>query len=300
MKLSNLQHFMVCVAIWSTTWIAITFQVDTVAVEVSVSWRFGLAAAVLVLFCRARGIPLRTTLAAQRELFAMGSLMFCLGYLFVYRAETYLVSGLVALGYSASPLVNMLASRLAFGTHMSARVAIGGALGLAGIACVFWPELARMEADDRVLLGAACTAAGVLASSAGNVFSSRARRKGLNVWQTMTWAMAWGAALSAVVAIARGESLALAPSASYVFALLYLALPGSILSFASYLTLIESIGAARAGYIGVIVPIVALVISSLFEHFQWHPLAYVGVTIAVCGNIVILRRPKAIAVAGAR
>ena len=300
MKLSNLQHFMVCVAIWSTTWIAITFQVDSVAPEVAVSWRFGIAALALLLVCRVRGIALRTTAAAQRELFAMGSLMFCLGYLLIYRAETYLVSGLVALGYSASPLVNMLASRLALGTPMNGRVALGGALGLAGIACVFWPELARIEADNRVLLGAAFTAGGVLASSAGNVFASRARRNGLNVWQIMTWAMAWGAALSAATALARGESLALVSGASYLLALLYLALPGSILSFASYLTLIENIGAARAGYTGVIVPIVALVISSLFEQFRWHPLAYLGVAVAVCGNIVILGQPKAIAAAAAR
>jgi drug/metabolite transporter (DMT)-like permease len=282
------------VAIWSTTWIAITFQVDAVAPEVSVCWRFGIAAGVLLVFCRARGIPLRTTLPAQRELFAMGSMMFCLGYLFIYRAETYLVSGLVALGYSASPLVNMAVSRLAFGTPMSGRVAAGGALGLAGIACVFWPELAHIEADYRILPGVAFTAAGVFASSVGNVFSSRAQRKGLNVWQTMTWAMAWGSVLSAVVAIARGESLVLMPSASYLLALFYLALPGSILSFASYLTLIERIGAARAGYTGVIVPIVALLISSLFERFEWHPLAYLGVAIAILGNVVILRLSKSV------
>jgi drug/metabolite transporter (DMT)-like permease len=300
MRLSNLQHFAVCVAIWSTTWIAITFQVAHVAPEVSVAWRFGIASAVLVIYCRWRGYPLRTTWIAQRELFAMGSLMFCLGYLFIYRAETYLVSGLVALGYSASPLINMLASRLAFGTAIGARVTLGGVMGLTGIACVFWPELARIEADNGVLYGAAFTAAGVLASSAGNVFSSRAQRNGLNVWQTMTWAMAWGAALSAAVAIIGGESLALEPGTAYLLALVYLALPGSILSFASYLTLIETIGAARAGYVGVIVPIVALVISSFFEHFHWHPLAYAGVAIAICGNVVILRQAKPVVAAATR
>jgi drug/metabolite transporter (DMT)-like permease len=295
MRLSNLQHFAICTVIWSTTWIAITYQVEHIAPEVSVAWRFGIASIVLMVYCRWRGHPLRTTWIVQRELFAMGILMFCLGYLFIYRAETYLVSGLVALGYSASPLINMLASRLAFGTAMGGRVSIGGIMGLTGIAFVFWPELARIEADNRVLFGATFTAAGVLASSAGNVFSSRAQRNGLNVWQTMTWAMAWGATLSAAAAIIGGESLLFEPSASYLVALLYLALPGSILSFASYLTLIETIGAARAGYVGVIVPIVALVISSVVEHFQWHPLALVGVAIAFAGNVVILRRPKSIA-----
>jgi drug/metabolite transporter (DMT)-like permease len=293
MRLSNLQHFAVCVAIWSTTWIAITFQVDHVAPEVSLAWRFGIASTVLMAFCIWRRYALPPSWQAHRELLAMGCFMFFLGYLFIYRAETYLVSGLVALGYSASPLINMLASRLAFGTPMGGRVAAGGFMGVLGIACVFLPELQRVEANDRILLGAGYTIAGVVASSVGNVFSSRAQRHGLNVWQVMAWAMAWGALLAAILAIAHGESLAPKVGLGYVTALLYLALPGSILSFASYLTLIETMGSARAGYVGVIVPIVALVISSAFEHFAWQPWAYLGIVIAVAGNVVILRRPGA-------
>lgn len=291
MRPSDLRHFAICAVIWSTTWIAITFQVDHVAPAVSVCWRFGLAALLLALYCRWRGYELATSLAEQRELIMMGGFMFCAGYLFVYYAETYLVSGLVALGYSAAPLVNMLASRIAFGTRMNPRVAFGGLLGLVGIACVFWPELARFEADRRALLGAGFTAAAVSASAIGNVFSTRAQRRGGNVWQRMTWAMGWGAAMAGVVGLSGGESLAISASPSYLAALLYLSVAGSILAFANYLTLLETIGAARAGYIGVIVPIVALAISSVFERYDWHPLAYVGIAIAVLGNVVILHQP---------
>lgn len=296
MRTSDLRHFTICVLIWSTTWLAITFQVDAVSPAVSVAWRFGLAALLVALYCRAHAYALRTTAAAQRELFLMGAFMFFGGYLFVYYAETRLVSGLVALGYSASPLVNMLASRIAFGTRMTARVALGGLLGLTGIACVFWPEVARFEGDARALAGAAFTASAVLASALGNVFSSRAQRHDLNVWQKMAWAMGWGALLAAVFALLQGDSLSIPASPRFLAALLYLAVAGSILSFASYLTLLETIGAARAGYIGVIVPIVALALSSLFEHYEWHAQALVGIAFAAAGNLIILRKPSRAAV----
>ena len=59
-------------------------------------------------------------------------------------------------------------------------------------------------------------------------------------------------------------------------------------------------GAARAGYIGVMVPIVALVISAAFEGFRWHALTWVGIAVSVLGNVVILREqpepPHALAV----
>lgn len=291
MRTSDLKHYALCVAIWSTTWLAITFQIDSVSPAVSVAWRFGLAALLVAGYCRVRGHALRTTLAAQRELFAMGAFMFFGGYLLVYYAETRLVSGLVALGYSASPLVNMLASRLAFGTRMSMHVTSGGLLGVAGVACVFWPALMSFAGDSRALAGAAFTAAAVVASALGNVFSSRAQHHALNVWQKMTWSMAWGASLAALFALARGESLAIPPSARFVGALLYLALAGSVLSFASYLTLLETIGAARAGYIGVIVPVVALALSSVFEGYDWHALAVAGIALAVAGNVIVLRQP---------
>jgi drug/metabolite transporter (DMT)-like permease len=291
MRPSDLRHFITCAVIWSTTWIAITFQLGDVAPAVSVFWRFGLAALLLAAYCVARGYPLRPKLAAQRELFAMGAFLFCGAYLCVYWAEQHMVSGLVAVGYSASPLVNMLASRLAFGTRMSRRVIVGGLLGLGGVVSVFWPEFMRIEADRVVLLGATFTAGGVLASALGNVFSSRAQRHGGNVWQKMAWAMGWGAGLAGAIGLVRGDAFGMPATAGYILALLYLAIAGSIVTFASYLTLLETIGAARAGYIGVIVPIVALAISSVFEQYAWHPLAFAGIAFAVAGNVIILGQP---------
>jgi hypothetical protein len=46
---------------------------------------------------------------------------------------------------------------------------------------------------------------------------------------------------------------------------------------------------ARAGYIGVMVPIVALAVSAAFEGFRWHALTGVGIAVSVAGNVVVLR-----------
>ena len=73
----------------------------------------------------------------------------------------------------------------------------------------------------------------------------------------------------------------------------YLAILGSIAAFASYLTLLKRIGAARAGYIGVMVPIVALLLSAAFEGFRFHALTWLGIGVSVAGNVLILRTERA-------
>ena len=47
MTLTEFRMFLACVAIWGTTGLAITYQLDGVAPEISVALRFGLAALLL-------------------------------------------------------------------------------------------------------------------------------------------------------------------------------------------------------------------------------------------------------------
>src|SRR5262245_40215593 len=108
MPVSNLSLFLMCVAIWSSTWIAITFQLGSVDAVVSVFYRFLLAALILFCYCRVRHLPLRFGVLQHFALALQGIMMFSLSYVCVYYAEGLVVSGLVAVGFSASPLLNML------------------------------------------------------------------------------------------------------------------------------------------------------------------------------------------------
>lgn len=287
--MSNLRLFVACVAIWGSTWIAITFQLGRVAPEASVFYRFLLASLLLFAYCLARRLPLRYTAREHAWIALQGVFMFSVSYIFVYYAEANVVSGLVAVGYSASPLLGMLGMRAFFGTPMTARIAAGSALGILGIAIVFYPEIAHLQGGGRPVLGALFTALAVVVSTFGSLAAHRNQQAKLALWQTMAWGMLYGALFSLIVTVASGRSLAFEATAPYVLSLLYLAILGSVIAFAGYLTLLARIGAARSGYIGVMVPIVALVISAAVEGFRWQALTWIGIAVSVLGNIVILR-----------
>jgi drug/metabolite transporter (DMT)-like permease len=287
--MTNLQLFAACVLIWGSTWIAITFQLGSVAPEASVFYRFLLASALVFAYCLARRLPLRYSLREHGWIALFGVLMFSVSYVFVYYAEQHVVSGLVAVGYSASPLLGMIGMRAFFGTPMTRRVALGSVLGMAGIGLVFSPELARLQAGGNPMLGAIYTAVAVLVSALGAMVAHRNQAKKLPLWQSMAWGMLYGALCSLAIALAAGRPLGFDATPAYVLSLLYLAILGSVVAFAAYLTLLASIGAARSGYIGVMVPIVALVVSAAFEGFRWHPLTWAGIAVSVLGNVIILR-----------
>jgi len=292
MPVSTVQLFSICVLIWGSTWFAITLQLGTVAPEMSVGYRFLLASAALFGYCRWRKLSLAFGLKQHLDFALFGAAMFCISYIFVYHAETYIVSGMVAVGYSVSPMINMLAARTLFGAPMSKRVALAALFGVAGIVCIFWPEFGNVAVSRSVESGVLLTILSVLASSAGSMAALRNQKRGYSTWSSMTWGMLYGGALSIAIGLAAGRPIGFDPGAGYMVSLVYLALVGSVVTFACYLTLIRRIGSDRAAYIGVMVPIVALVISFLFEKFAWTWFTTAGVALSVIGNILMLRRTK--------
>jgi drug/metabolite transporter (DMT)-like permease len=280
--------YLACIAIWGSTWLAITFQLGRVPPAVSVLYRFALAALLLFAYCRVRGLALRFSLRQHAALAAQGALMYSIGYVFVYYAETHVVSGLVSMGFSLSPFLNMLAVRVFLGTPMSARVALGGTLGALGVGLVFWAQVRALGADQASLAGIGFTAAAVAAHTLATVVATRNTRIGVPIWQALAWGMLYGTVCSLGIVLLVGQPLLFEPTASYAASLLYLAVLGSVVAFACYLRLLETIGAARAGYIGVMVPIVALVLSAAFEGFRWQTSTLLGVALSLAGNLLVL------------
>lgn len=281
--------FFVVVAIWGTTWIAITFQLPAAAPELGVALRFSAAAAILLGFCGWRGIPLRLPAREQRWLAVLGTMGFSVSYLLVYHAERFIVSGLVAVGYATMPLVNMVLARAFFATPMTRRVAAGGALGLLGVALIFQPEFARLSSDAPLVIGAMLTAGAVLASAFANMIVARNQSAGITGWAPLALAMGYGALASWLAVLAAGRPLAVRWSPQFVLSLLYLAVFGSVLAFGAFYALVGRIGPARASYVGVTATVVALVVSSLFEAYQWRWATGVGIALAVTGNVLALR-----------
>jgi drug/metabolite transporter (DMT)-like permease len=283
--------YLATVLIWGTTWIAITYQLGTNATTTSVMFRFGLASAILFLWCAIRGVPLRLTARQHARAAAQGACLFGLNLLLVYLAERSIPSGVTSVIFTAIIPLNIVGARLCFGTRISRRAGLGAALGLAGVALVFWPEFGAIHSLSASLTGLVCAFFGTALASAGNLMSARNQRDGMPILQTNAYGMAYGAASVGLVGLVTGQSLHVAWSGPYVVSLVYLAVFGSILAFGAYLTLIGRIGAGRAAYTGALFPLVALAVSTVWENYHWTPSAGIGMVCCVSGSVLMnLRR----------
>lgn len=280
--------YSICILIWGSTWIAITYQLGVVEPVVSVAWRFIAAALLLFGICLVRGEKIRYGRRDHALLALQGLLMYSAGYVCVYEAEARVVSGLVAVGYSASPIANMVCARLLYGTPLSRRVSVGGLFGIAGIVLVFSPEFARLSATPTALVGIVLTAIAVSVQAFASAIAARNGQRGLTVWPALAWGMTYGAIGCTAWVLLTGTPIAFDFRPGYVLSWAWLTVFGSIVAFGSYLTLLTRLGAGRAGYIGVMVPVIALIISALFEGYRWAPATWAGIALAVAGNFVAL------------
>jgi drug/metabolite transporter (DMT)-like permease len=282
--------YLITVVIWGSTWLAIKYQLGIVSPELSIAYRFGLAASILILFSLVRRLPMRFELKSHGFFALQGFLLFSLNYFLVYLAEGYLTSGLVAITFSLIIITNVIFGAVFLGNPIRTKVVIGAIFGLAGLAFVFWPELSAFNLSSQKVLGMGLAFIATISASLGNVVSARNQRHDLPVIQTNAYGMLYGAFFMFLLAIFRGAQLEFDTSASYIFSLLYLAIFGSVIAFGSYLTLLGRIGLDRAAYVTVIFPIIALLLSTVFEGLQWGAAQLVGVALVLLGNAVVLSK----------
>jgi drug/metabolite transporter (DMT)-like permease len=280
------------VLIWGSTWAAIPFQLGTVAEEVSVGYRFGLAALALYAYAFASRRPLKLPGSAYPFVFLQGALLFCINYFFVYYGTAYLTSGVVAVLFSGILILNAIFERLFFGREIDARFWLASAVGISGIALIFSTEISDFSFSDRSVHGGMLVLFGTLIASLGNMAAVANTKRGLPVVAVNAHAMAFAAALALLIALALGKQLDFSPRADYVLSLLYLAVFGSAVAFGCYLALLRIIGAARASYSSVLFPVVALLISTAVEEYRWTITAAIGMLLTLAGNWLILSQRK--------
>jgi drug/metabolite transporter (DMT)-like permease len=292
--MSDLALYALSVLIWGSTWLAIKFQLGVVPPAVSVAWRFAAAALILLAYARIRRLSLRFDLRTHLWLALQGLLLFCINYVLVYLSELSLTSGLVALIFSLVTFCNILGTRVFFSVPVKRAALSGSILGVTGVALVFWPELVHFSMSPERRLALIFALVSAVVASLGNMTATRNHRYQLPVIQANAWAMLYGSIFVAIYAMLDGEPFVFDRSLPYVASLLYLALFGSVIAFVAYLTLLGRIGADRAGYTGVAIPIVALALSTFFEDLRWDATMIGGIAMCAIGNVLVLR-PSAVA-----
>ncbi|WP_287030752.1 DMT family transporter [Pseudomonas sp. UBA6310] len=288
----NLALYLLTVLIWGTTWIAIKLQMGDVAIAASIAYRFALAALVLFAYLLLRGSLQRLDRRAQLLCVAQGLCLFCVNFLCFYSASQWIPSGLIAVVFSTATLWNALNARVFFGQRIAANVLAGGALGLLGLALLFWPELGGHSASRETLIGLGLALLGTLCFSAGNLLSSLQQKAGLRPLSSNAWGMLYGTLALLAVCLVSGTPLSFDWSTRYVGSLLYLAIPGSVIGFTAYLTLVGRMGPERAAYCTVLFPVVALNISAFVEGYQWTLPALCGLVLVMAGNLLVFRKAR--------
>jgi drug/metabolite transporter (DMT)-like permease len=291
--MSSLGLYVAAVLIWGSTWIAITFQLGKVPPEVSVAYRFALASLILLAWCRARGLRLAFPWRDHLWIALQGALLFGINYVCVYLAEGRISSGLVALIFSLMVFLNILGARIFFATPLNPIAVLGATIGVSGVALIFLPELGRSSDMGPRGVGIALALVATVSASLGNMVASRNQGRGLPVVQVNAFGMFYGALFVGLYALSIGQAFVFEGSTRYVLSLCYLALFGSVFAFGAYLTLIGRIGAERAGYAMVAIPIVALLISTVFEGLPWRRETLIGAGLCLAGNALVLRRGRA-------
>ena len=288
-EMSSAQLYLAAVLIWGSTWLAIKFQLGVVPPSVSVAWRFGLAALMLLAYAAWKKLPLRFSRAEHVRIALLGLLMFGINYVLVYLSELYLTSGLVAVIFSLYVFCNIALMRLFFGKKITRTAMLSALLGVAGVVLIFLPELAEVSTSRGALTGLLLALAATLVASFGSMVATHNHHHDMPVLQVNAWAMLYGAGFVSLYALFAGEAFRFEWTISYVASLLYLSLFGSVLAFGAYITLMRRIGPDRAGYTAVAIPVVALLLSTLFENLQWQLPTIAGVVLVLAGNILMLR-----------
>ena len=286
--------FIVCTLVWSSTWLVIRTQLGIVPPSWSVAYRFLIAGAAMMIYARVTGARLRLTAREHGLAAVYGVAQYCLNYYFVYLGERTVTSGLVAVAFALLVVPNALFAWIFLKQGISRAFLLGSGVAMVGLLLLFSHELGAAPASrSTILIGIGWSLAGVFFSSVANVMQANRTAAAIPVATLIAWGMAWGSLFNCAGAFALDGAPVLDPHPGYWLGTLYLALIGSALAFSCYFAVIRAIGPGRAAYSSVLSPVLAMLLSTVFEGYRWSAAAAVGCLLAVGGLVVALQARQA-------
>jgi len=233
---------------------------------------------------------LRVRLSDHLLAAALGSVIFVINYNCVYASEQHITSGLVAVIFSLLVPLNAILARIFLKQELSRPFLVGSGVAMLGVVLLFVHEWRAVDRNPHeVTLGIGLALIAVTFASFGNVFQGSARARQVPMATLLAWAMGWGALLDAGIAWVRTGPPVADLRLSYIAGLLYLGVIASAFAFTLYFNLIRQIGAARGGYVNVMIPVIAMGFSTLFESYRWSVEAVLGGLLVIAGLILAMR-----------
>ena len=290
--MKNILLFITSALIWGSTWLAIKFQLGLVDPLISIFYRFFLAALILFLYLYFTKATLKYSFRQHLQMALQGILLFGINYWLVYLAEMHLTSGLVAIVFSSIVFLNIFFGALFLKSKIRSLVVTGAVIGFIGISFVFKNEIMIFNLSSESSIAVVIALVGAISASLGNITSAYNQKKKIPVVQNNAFGMLYGSLLMLILATTMNKSFVFDISFPYIFSLLYLSVLGSVVAFTCYLTLLGNIGADKAGYTTLVIPVIAIILSTIFEGYQWSVFVVIGIFLILFGNILVLNRKR--------
>ena len=288
--MNNYILFLITLFCWSPTWYLIKFQLGYVDPLVSVFYRFLIAAIIIFIYLVIKNKNLKFSINHHFWFLFFGTCLYSINYVFFYLSNTYLISAFPAIVFSTVVIMNILGEKFYFNKKPSLKTLIGAIIGMIGIIIIFNEEIFNFSLSEGTHIGLFLALIGTFCASTGNMVHQRNLNNNFPPIQTIAYAMLYGSLVTFLVTKTRGAELLFENSVSYISSLLYLAIFGSIFAFISYLKLLEKVGPGRAGYVGVVMPVLALIISTIFEKLEWQIDLIIGLPILIVGAVLVINQ----------
>ena len=288
--MNNFFLFIITLFCWSPTWYVIKFQLGYVDPLVSVFYRFLIAAVFIFIYLIIKKEKLKFSFNYHIWFLLFGVCLYSLNYVFFYLSNTYLISAFPAIMFSTVVIMNILGEGFYFKKKPSFKTLLGATIGMIGIMTIFNDEIFNFNLENGTHVGLFLALLGTFCASTGNMVHQRNLNNNFPLIPTIAYAMLYGSLVTLLITQIKGTELLFEYTFSYIAALAYLSIVGSIFAFIFYLKLLEKVGAGRAGYVGVVMPVLALLISTIFEDLKWQQDLIIGLPVLIIGAVLVINQ----------
>jgi len=288
--MNNLFLFIATLFCWSPTWYLIKFQLGYVDPLVSVFYRFVIASLIIFIYLVIKRRNLRFSFNHHIWFLFFGTCLYSINYVFFYTSNTYLISAFPAIVFSTVVIMNILGEWFYFKKKPTIKTLLGATIGMIGIIIIFNNEIFNFSLSNGAHIGLFLALLGTFCASTGNMVHQKNLNNNFPLIQTIAFAMLYGSLVTLLITQLNNTELLFEFTFRYIASLAYLSVFGSIFAFIFYLKLLEKVGPGRAGYIGVVMPVIALLISTIFENLEWEPDLIMGLPVLIIGAVLVINQ----------
>ncbi len=288
-RLQVILAFALVYVFWGSTYLAIGIaDEEHLPPAVMCAMRFGIAGPLMLAACAAMGRSIRISLEEALRLAAIGCLLLVGGNWGLAWAEQWVPTGFAALIIAVTPIWFLLLETFVFrGDRLSMRGLFGVALGIVGVAVLFWQKFEhRSTLGIMPLIGACSLLLSSFSWSVGSVLSRKWQMK-VDPFTATGWEMLFAAVGNSIVAMVTGEGHHVVVTHRALLAVLYLVVFGSWVGYTAYIWLLKHVPTPKVATYAYVNPLVAVFLGWLLHSERLDGFMFAGTIIIVIGVALV-------------